>query len=884
MATPILQTKLYIPQLQPNYVPRLHLLERLNEGHRHRLVLVSAPAGFGKTTLVSSWLQQLGVPTAWLSLDEGDRQVQRFLLYLVHALQTIQTDIGDSLLTTLQEAEKPPIESMLVVLVNNVAAIDEEIVLVLEDYHEAETPEVDQIVTYLLENAPPNLTVVMTTRVYPDIPVARLRVRGQLLEMQAAELRFSTDEVRHLLNQNLHFGLTADQLRVLHSRTEGWVAGLQLAALSLENQPQRGKFIEQFSGTHRYITEYLLEEVLRGQPTQIQNFLLVTSVLERLCAPLCDALLNADAEPTTTSVDLLTYVEDHNLFLIALDNERQWYRYHHLFAELLRQRMRQRYSQRVTAALKAASAWCLAENFQEEAVNYAFATGDMAYAAEILTPLVAHFTTTGRSRRVQAWLEQLPQEIVEQYAALCLYYAITCILQRKFERVEPLLDAAEAAAHTVPVGYIEMARALYDSTVNDGASVLQSAPQVLAMLPEDAALQQSIVWFTLSTGHLMHNDMQAAHAAAVNALDARGTITDTRGLVAIYHNLAVADLALAGPSTADQWVAKLTQHRQRYEQNAGIPFMGTEYLLAMQAAIAYEQNDLQLAEQHCLEAFDALQLSGEPYNPAIRDVYLILIRIALAKGNPDAAQKHYNDLQQLIDSTYVSPFSHQLIDRGQIEIWLANNNRANLAQWIERHDLTATTSPTTEDEENLLLFARWQLQPKSGEPVRPLLQQLQTNAASGGRQRSVLRALILRAIGYYQGHQHDDAIQLLQEALGIAESNGYVRSILDMGASTFDVMRLVGQQSSSATLNALLAAGQSPPKEVDKLSERELQILHLIASGKTNAAIAAELIIAPGTVKRHTANIYEKLYVNSRTEAVAKAREKGLLVDHYGSL
>src|SRR5205823_10882477 len=335
--TPILATKLYLPRLRPNVVSRPRLIERLNEGLHRNLTLISAPAGFGKTTLVSEWVASCDRQVAWLSLDEGDSDPTRFLTYLVAALRTIAPTLGEGVLGALQSPQPPPPEAMLTALLNDLTTIRDHLVLVLDDYHVLDAKAVDHALTFLLEHLPPQMHLVIATREDPQLPLARLRARGQLTELRAVDLRFTPTEAAGFLNQGMGLNLSAEDITALETRTEGWIAGLQLAALSMQGQQDTTSFITSFTGSHHFVLDYLVEEVLGQQSERVQTFLLRTSILDRMSGPLCDAVV---LDPAASGRETLDYLERASLFLVPLDNERRWYRYHHLFAELLRQRLK----------------------------------------------------------------------------------------------------------------------------------------------------------------------------------------------------------------------------------------------------------------------------------------------------------------------------------------------------------------------------------------------------------------------------------------------------------------------------------------------------------------------------------------------------------------
>ena len=387
MSTPILATKLYVPPPQPKVVLRPRLIERLNEGLHRKLTLISAPAGFGKTTLVSEWVAGCERPAAWLSLDEGDNDPTRFLAYLVAALQTIAANIGEGVLGALQSPQPPPTESILTTLLNEIATVPDDFVLVLDDYHVIDARTVDDALTFLLDHLPPQMHLVIATREDPHLPLARLRARGQLTELRAADLRFTPAEAAEFLNGVMGLNLSAEDIAALETRTEGWIAGLQLAAISMRGHEDATSFIESFTGSHRFVLDYLVEEVLQQQSESVQAFLLRTSILDRLCGPLCDAVL---LDPSASGQETLEYLEHANLFLVPLDNERRWYRYHHLFAELLRQRLHQSVASATgderawPNCTYAPAQWYEDNGLDMEAIHHALAAEDFERAASLI--------------------------------------------------------------------------------------------------------------------------------------------------------------------------------------------------------------------------------------------------------------------------------------------------------------------------------------------------------------------------------------------------------------------------------------------------------------------------------------------------------------------
>src|SRR5437588_5458158 len=453
MSTPILATKLYLPRLRPNVVFRPRLLERLNEGVHRKLTLISAPVGFGKTTLVSEWVEGIERPTAWLSLDEGDNDPTRFLTYLVAALQTIAATIGQGVLGVLQSPQPPPPEAMLTALLNDITALSDQFVLVLDDYHVLEAKAVDHALTFLLEHLPPQMHLVIATREDPPLPLARLRARGHLTEVRAADLRFTPSEAAAFLNQVMGLDLSAEDIAALERRTEGWIAGLQLAALSLQGHQDVPAFIRAFAGDHRYIVDYLVEEVLQRQPEPVRSFLLQTSILDRLNGSLCDAVTGQEEGNAR-----LEALERGNFFVVPLDDRRHWYRYHHLFAEVLSAPLMAQPRDQVATLHRRASAWYEQHGSVADAIRHALAAEDFERAAGLVELAVPAMGRNRQEATVLGWLRALPDELVRARPVLSVHYAGALLLHGELEGVEARLrDAEQWLDTTTDMGELALA-------------------------------------------------------------------------------------------------------------------------------------------------------------------------------------------------------------------------------------------------------------------------------------------------------------------------------------------------------------------------------------------------------------------------------------------
>ena len=898
MATPILVTKLYIPPARPKVVLRQRLIDRLNEGlaAESRLTLISAPAGFGKTTLLSAWVASCRRPVAWLSLDEGDNDPARFLAYLVGALQTIVPNIGDGLLGLLQSSgpQLPPIQSILTTLLNKISAIPNDFILVLDDYHLADSQPVDQGLTFLLEHLPPPMHLVIATREDPNLPLARWRARGQLTELRVADLRFTPAEAAAFLNQVMSLNLLAEDVTALESHTEGWVAGLQLAALSMRGHEDIPAFIKSFTGSHHFVMDYLVEEVLQQQPANIQSFLLRTSILERLCASLCDAvLLNASASGQAT----LEFLERANLFIVPLDNERRWYRYHHLFADLLRQRLQQKDKTATSLGGEAgnaevevaeyhrrANAWYEENGFDFEAFQHAAAANDIERAERLIDAKGMPLHFRGMVMVVIDWLASLPAPVLDARPSLWVRYATLLLVTGQTTGVEEKLQAAEAAfaaglqgAHGNDrihnfTGQIAAARATVALTHYQPEAMLAQSLRALEFLPPDNLSFRATAYWTMASAYQLQGDRGAARRAYSEGAAISQAAGDTFNTI----------LAISGLGTIQELENQLYQAAESYRQvlrlfgehpqpNAGESYLGL-------ARIYYEWNDLAAAEQLARQSL----VLARQYDRVI-DRFVIsqvfLGRLKIAQADLAGAEAILAEAEQ---ATQQNNFVYRLpeVAAAQGLLLLRQGNLAAAAHLAQIYDLP-------------IIQARVYL--AQADPaaalalLEPLRRQMETRRWEDERLKvMVLQAVALRALG-----QKNQAVQVLGDALALAEPGGFIRIFIDEGLPLAELLAEAAVRAVAPDyVGKLLAAfdlekqsAQSTGKSdlmhaqpiVEPLSQRELEILRLIAQGLSNQAIGKRLFVSLNTVKGHNRIIFDKLQVQSRTEAVARARQLGLL-------
>src|SRR5438270_1499461 len=771
MSTPILATKLYIPRLRPNVVPRPRLIERLNEGLHRKLSLIAAPAGFGKTTLVSEWVASCDRQVAWLSLDEGDNDPTRFLTYLVAALRTIAPTLGEGVLGALQSPQPSPPEAILTALLNDLTTISDHLVLVLDDYHVLDAKAVDHALTFLLEHLPPQMHLVIATREDPQLPLARLRARGHLTELRATDLRFTPSEAAEFLNQGMGLNLSAEDIAALERRTEGWIAGLQLAAISLQGQQDATGFITSFTGSHHFVLDYLLEEVLGQQDTRLQTFLLRTSILDRMTGSLCDAVLLI---PAGSGQATLEYLEHVNLFLVPLDNERRWYRYHHLFAELLRQRLQQRSASSpgdevwdVTGLHSRASVWYEEHGLEIEAFHHAAAANELARAERLIEGggMPLHFRGAGTP--VLNWLESLPRTALDARPSLWVTYASTLLFGGQHTAVEGKLRAAEAALQgTEPddrtrdlVGRIASMRATLAVMQHDGETIITQSRRALEYLhPDNLPVRTATTW-TLGYAYQLQGDRAAASQAYTEVISIGKSFGDSIYTIAATINLGQLQ-------EADNQLSLATRTYRRVLQLAGDPPqpIACEAYLGL-ARIYYQWNDLDTAQQHGQQCLQLTRQMESVDTFASYEVFLA--RLKLAQGDVSGAAAVLDEAEAFV-RRHSFVFRMPEVAAAQVLILLHQGNLAAAAHLAQTHDLPISQ-------------VRVHLAQGDTSAALAVLEQLLQQAEAKGWADERLKVMVLQAVALQAHGEKDKAVHLLVDALALAAPGGFIRLFVDEG-------------------------------------------------------------------------------------------------------
>ncbi|HEY5978270.1 MAG TPA: LuxR C-terminal-related transcriptional regulator [Microlunatus sp.] len=918
---PVLGTKLHAPTPRRQLVPRPRLIEQLrgDSGAAPRLVLVAAPAGFGKTTALAQWLISgstggpLSPRVAWLSLDPGDSDLRTFLTHLIAALRTARPAVGDEALTVLDTDRSDVATAVLISVINELDSMGEPMVIALDDYHVIDTPAVHDALTFLLDHLPARITIALTSRSDPPLPLARLRARGELLEVRAADLRFTPLEADALLNQVMELDLDPSQVAALEARTEGWATGLQLAGLSARSRAGDpaavSSFVQAFAGSNRFVLDYLLEEVLRSQPEDVRAFLLDTSILPQLTGPLCDALTGrGDGQ------HVLETLEHSNLFVLPLDDHRQWFRYHHLFAEALRSQLTAKHPARVRELHRAAVHWHVDRGELSDAIPHALAAAEADHAAELVELALPGLRRRRQDHLLREWLQALPEDTVRRRPLLATFLAWSRLSEGDLDGVETWLDIAQAAASPTVVlaeptpvrlraaardrddelrmvpALIEVYRASVAQARNDTVGAADHAGRALALVGPDDHFTRGAAAGFLGLAAWAGGDLSTAidtFSDAVASLTAAGNVTDALGATVV---LAGMWRARGRPDEAQRLYRRALEAADR-RPGPALPVSGD--LHVGYADVLREHGDLAAAEQHLQIAEDlgdAASLSENRYRR-----FVVTAGLARARGDLDAAISALERAESLHLPGYFPDTEPIPAVRARVRI--AQGALGDAWDWARAQQVTNVDGLTYLTEFNQLTLARLVVarcrtdRDTDGlDATVELLDRVVASARAADRGGSVLDALIVRALAHATRGQREAALDDLGDALGVAEQGGHVRAFLDEGPAMLDLLRAASARPGrvgAARASALLGTASAEPVarrapdavliDDEVLSDRELAVLRMLATELTGPEIARHLFVSVNTLRTHTRHIFTKLGVNTRAAAVRRGHELGLL-------
>ena len=883
----VLATKLFIPRARADIISRPRLTEVMNEAVRRRLTLVSAPAGFGKTTLLSEWIPRSERCVTWVSLDRNDNDPVRFWTYVIHALQALQPDLGKKTLGLLQSPEPLPHTLIMTSLINEINTFPDNFALVLDDYHLIELPAIHQAIAFLLDHLPLHLHIAILTRIDPPLPLARLRARGQLTEIRAERLRFSAGECRQFLQQVMGLNLTEAQVTALETRTEGWIAGLQLAAISMQGSQDVDAFIAAFTGSHHYVMDYLLEEVLQQQPEKVGGFLLQTSILDRLSGPLCKAILDARDDDD----GMLESLRQKNLFIIALDDEGKWYRYHQLFADVLQKRLAQRSPELIPQLHLRASHWYEQNGFIAESIQQAIEAGDPDRAARLIEDNGCMLLISGEVTTLLNWASAIEFQS-DVHPWLAIQQAWAQALDGQLERVEPTIRAPDqllAPLDPSPEintmkGTIAAARAYCANKRGDTRAAEGYAHLALELLPDCTTISQSIRSVATSllgdTSWINGNLNEAIRA--YNEAARIGQDAGNPHMVIIAHsNLAQVFLEQGQLHRSADLLRRSLEMAVRPDGERS-PLASSLY--ASLGEIAYEQNRLEEAAQDLHRCIDLLLKWHDPILLAV--AYTRLARVEHARNQPEIAQEAIRQAERIHQEQITLSRRSLRVENELARYWASQGNQEKLSGLVQKANPAPDEEIPFSRQLEYLILMRILAAEKEYGSAAPLSVRLLHQAEIAGQVGIQIEILIQQALIFQGLKDMEKALVALEQALELARPEGYVRSFLDTGEAMTRLLCQVrsGHSAGGYEARLLVAINETPGMArpsgellAEPLTAREMEVLQLIEAGRSNQEIAEHLVLSLLTVKRHISNIYTKLGVKSRTQAITLGKELKLL-------